>query len=463
MSLPVTLNEVERGFLTDAETSAATLPGKGLDWLSALRTDAMKTFESRGLPHRRVEEWKYTDLRQKLAHPYAPAPAADAAIDLAALTPDPFAGIEGPLVMIVNGYFRADLSQIGDLPAGVEIVSFAQALETGGAWLEAPLRDAPAPDRHAVNGLNLALARDGVVIRVAADVAMTAPIRVVHVSSGEAAVDGRAVHVRHLAVLEKGAKATLLESHCGANGQDRLSTIGLTCAVGDGANLSHYKAQGDGDAAVHVGLTTVDLGAGSQYNGFHLTTGGLMTRNEVTVRFKGAEGFARVSGATALADRQHCDTTAVIDHAVADCNSRQVFKSVLADRARAVYQGKVIVRQDAQRTDGYQLSNALLLSPGVEMDTKPELEIYADDVKCSHGATASDLDEDSLFYLQSRGIDEHGAKSLLVTAFLAEAIEEVEDEGIRTALATHVAAWLEAHKAQLDNAAASPGSEANAA
>ncbi len=465
MSVPVTLDEVENRFLADFEGIRATLPGAGLAWLDALRASGIAGFKARGLPHRRIEEWKYTDLRGHLSHPLGLTSADAGAIVDGFLKEDPFDSLAGFRLVFADGHFRQDLSALDGLPDGVTITSLRTALGNGASWLEGEINGLSGPTAHPVYGLNVALAQDGAAIHVPADTVLEAPIRIVSISSENAGAT--AYHLRHVIVLGAGAKAQLLESHLGADTTQRLATGVSDIKLGERADLIHVKLQNDAANAVHLGGSFVRVGEQARYEGFAVTTGGAVTRNEAHIRFDGAHAFARVSGAAMLVDQQHCDNTTVIDHALPDCESHETFKNVLANRSRGVFQGKIIVRQDAQRTDGYQLSQALLLHTGAEADTKPELEIFADDVKCSHGATVGELDEDAIFYLRSRGIGEGQAKALLIRAFVGEVIEEIPVETIRDCLGVHIDRWLIAHRDAVEAAetglVGDNGSEAHAA
>jgi Fe-S cluster assembly protein SufD len=234
----------------------------------------------------------------------------------------------------------------------------------------------------------------------------------------------------------------LLESHQGAS--DYQVNTALELEVGDHAHVDHVKITGEGAGALHVSSLMAAIGPHARFNEFLFTTGGAVVRNQAFVHFAGEGTIAGIRGASLLRGRQHADTTVVADHAVAACTSREVFKSVLDGEARNVFQGKIIVRPHAQKTDAKMATHALLLSENAESDNKPELEIFADDVQCGHGATSGALDEDLLFYLKARGIPAPEAEALLIQAFVGEAVEGIEHAGLRDALMEQVAAWLEA-------------------
>jgi Fe-S cluster assembly protein SufD len=283
---------------------------------------------------------------------------------------------------------------------------------------------------------------DGAMIEVAAGIALARPLHLVFVN---AAGTPASVFLRSLVVIGQGARVMLVESHLGAvaGDDDQINAV-LELKVGDQAHVDHVKITGEGAGALHVSTLMAAVGAHARFNEFLFTTGGGVVRNQVFVRFAGAGTIAGIRGASLLNGRQHADTTLVADHAVGDCTSREVFKSVLDEEARSVFQGKIIVRPQAQQTDAKMATHALLLSEEAEADNKPELEIFADDVQCGHGATSGDLDEDLLFYLKARGIPAKEAEALLIQAFVGEAIEGIEHAGLRDALMDQVVAWLEA-------------------
>jgi Fe-S cluster assembly protein SufD len=422
-------------------TARRALPGA--DSVAALREDAFRRFESEGLPHRRVEEWKYTDLRALMreARPLASPPdaAAKARAERALAT---LVAIEARRIVFVDGAFVPELSDLAALEAGLTIRSTAQALAAGDPHIAAHLGKVVPSDDVAV-ALNTALMGDGAVIHVAAGAALARPLHLVFVNAGG---EPASVFVRSLAVIENGARAMLVETHVGVGASEHQVNAVLELKVGDQAHVDHVKITGEGAGALHVSSLMAAVGAHARFNEFLFTTGGAVVRNQVFVHFAGEGTIAGIRGASLLKGRQHADTTLVADHVVPDCTSREVFKSVLDGESRGVFQGKIIVRPHAQQTDAKMATHALLLSETAEADNKPELEIFADDVQCGHGATSGDLDEDLLFYLKARGIPGKEAEALLIQAFVGEAVEGIEHAGLRDALMESVAAWLETRK-----------------
>jgi Fe-S cluster assembly protein SufD len=368
---------------TPAETALAAtfaaakggLPGAGP--VAALRETAFRHFEQRGLPHRRIEEWKYTDLRALMrdAKPLAGAPDAAAkarAKDAGAA----LAGIEARRIVFVDGAFAPDLSDLRALEPGLSVASMAAALAAGDPLVAAHLGKVAASDDVAL-ALNTAFMGDGALIRVAARAMLARPIHLVFANSGQRPA---AIFTRSLIVVENGARAMVVESHEGAHGAEDQVNTALELVVGDEAHVDHIKMTGEGAGALHVSTLAAAIGARARFNAFLFTTGGAVVRNQLLVRFAGKDTVAAIRGATMLKDNQHADLTLVADHAVGACTSREMFKTVLDDTARGIFQGKIIVRPHAQKTDARMATHALLLSGTAEADNKPELEIFSDDV-----------------------------------------------------------------------------------
>ena len=416
------------------------LPGD--DRVAAQRKAAFDLFAKAGLPHRRVEDWKYTDLRALMrdAKPLAEPPDAAAKArgkDAGSLLRD----IEARRLVFVDGAFVPELSDIADPEAGLELRSLAGALAGGDPVLAARLGKLAPPTDVAV-ALNTALMGDGAVIRIAAGATIERPLYLQFVASEKPA----ATFLRSLVVVEAGARAMLIESHEGPSGSDYQVNAALELFVGDGAHVDYVKIIGEGADALHVSTLAAAIGAKARFNAFTFTAGGAVVRNQLFLNFDGEGTVAGIRGATLLNGRQHADTTLVVNHIARDCQSREVFSTVLDDEAHGVFQGRIIVRPHAQKTDAKMMTRALLLSERAEADNKPELEIFADDVQCGHGATAGALDDELRFYLMARGIPAAEAEALLIQAFLGEAIEGIEHAGLREALTDAVAAWLRARR-----------------
>jgi Fe-S cluster assembly protein SufD len=438
--LKVIKTAAEEGLAEAFAGARATLPGAAS--VKSLRETAFRTFEAKGLPHRRVESWKYTDLRALMrdAKPLAVPP--DAAAKLKAKSAGAFvAAADARRIVIVDGVFAADLSDLAALEPGLWIGSLAEALSKGDADVVARLsRPSPLGDDPAF-ALNTAMMGDGAVIRVADGAKIGRPIHLVFVTTSDRPIS---VFTRSLLSVGKGASAAIIETHESADGVDNQVNHALDVSLADDGRLDHVKVAREGNRTLHIATLVTEIGAQAHLNGFTFTAGGAVTRNQIAVRLNGTNTHAAIRGATLLKDRQHTDNTLVVDHAVGHCESRELFKAVLDGESRSVFQGKIIVQPHAQKTDAKMATHALLLSEDAEADAKPELEIFADDVVCGHGATAGALDDDLLFYLKARGIPQTEAEALMVEAFIGEAVEAVESEAVREALMDIARAWLRA-------------------
>jgi Fe-S cluster assembly protein SufD len=431
---------------TAAETALAQafaqarsrLPGS--DAVAAQRAAAFDLFAKEGLPHRRVEDWKYTDLRALMREAKPLASPPDAAAKARAKTAGALIGdVESRRLVFVDGAFVPELSDIAALEPGLAVGSLAAALSANDSALAAHLgKLAPASD--VAVALNTALMGDGAVIRIAAGSTIERPLHLLFVASDKPA----ATFVRSLVVVEPGARAMLIESHEGPPGSDYQVNAALELFVGDEAHVDHVKIIGEGADALHVSTLAAAIGARARFNTFTFTVGGAVVRNQLFLNFDGEDTVAGIRGATLIKGRQHADTTLVANHIARGCQSREVFKTVLDGEAHGVFQGRIIVKPGAQKTDAKMMTRALLLSERAEADNKPELEIFADDVQCGHGATAGALDEELKFYLMARGIPAAEAEALLIEAFLGEAVEGIEHAGLREVLMEAVAAWLKA-------------------
>ena len=417
----------------------AALPGAGLPWLDALR-DEGRRLSAGGLPGTRMEAWKYTNLAALAELEFSP-PAMGAELPPADLGPDAFEGLEGPSLVFVNGRFSPGHSRLDGLPGGLRVRGLAQGLTDDPAGIEALIGSAESLNGDLMAAFNAAFAADGCIVETAPGAVIDEPIRLRFVAApGEGPL---AYHPRVIVRVRAGSRLSLVESHEGPAGAPTWSNPLVDIEVGEGARLSHVKLQIEGESAYHTALTKAALAGEARYESHLVALGARLARHEIHIRFDGEGADCQLRGGYMARGSQHVDNTTVIDHALPHCESREVYKGVLDDTARGVFQGKIIVRQDAQKTDGHQLNRTLLLSRKAEIDTKPELEIYADDVKCSHGATAGEPEDDQLFYLRSRGLDLHTARKLIVEGFMGELLEEVGHEPTRVVLSDRVAAWID--------------------
>jgi len=415
------------------------LPGTGK--IADLRRQALEAHERLGLPHRRVEDWKYTDLRVLMREvlPLAAAPDAAALKRAAAvLKLHAIPGIRR--VVLVDGVFAPKLSETSDLGKDISIRTLREALEAGDAALQAQLFSPENSD--AMVALNSAMMTDGLVIEVADGAVIPLPLHIVHIASGAAPA---AMFTRSLLRVGKHATATLVESYIGAEGAKAYQVHdSLVVSIGDGARLDHVRLVEDSREAFNISSAVVTLGANAHFNTFGMTTGSLVSRYQAVIAVAGEGSRVETNGVNLLNGRQHADTTLFLDHAVPNCSSNEIFRAVLDDRGHSVFQGRIIVRPKAQKTAAKMMTRALLLSDEAEADNKPELEIFADDVTCGHGATTGALDDSLLFYLRARGLSEKEAQALLIQAFVGEAIEQIANDALRELTISAAQRWLAA-------------------
>ncbi|MDO9413605.1 MAG: Fe-S cluster assembly protein SufD [Pseudolabrys sp.] len=421
----------EQALVSAYERTRAALPSSSA--VADLRDEAFKRFDAKGLPHRRVEEWKYTDLRALMRDALPLAGAPDAASKAKAKDAGKiFASIVSRKLVFVDGAFVPELSDLSP-EAGLTIGSMADALAKGDALVAAHVGKVFPTDDIAV-ALNTALMGDGAVIHVAAGTVLERPIHLVFASSDTPSSN----FIRSLVVVEKGAQLTIAESHEQNTSQVHAA---LELVIGDEAQVDYFKATQT--RGLHVASLILNAGANVKFNTFALNSDASLVRNQSFVRFSGEGSVGGLRGVNLLRSKEHVDTTMTIEHAAGHCASREQFKSVLDNESKSVFQGKIVVKPHAQKTDTKMMTRALLLSDEAEAYNKPELEIFADDVVCGHGATAGALDPGLKFYLMSRGIDDKQAEALLIQAFIGETVEEITHEGFRDALMNGALEWLE--------------------
>ena len=427
-----------QAYAAEFEAAKDGLPGRGLPWLEALRARGLERFVEAGLPTIRDEAWKFTNLRALARDVYALAPAREngiAASDLGPWLPE---GLDCHRLVFVNGRLRGDLSDPGALPDGVRLTGLAALLDDDPAVAEEHLAGALAGDSPVA--LNAAFMADGAVLTIERGVALERPVHLLFLAAADETP--AASHPRNLIVAGPGSSATVIESYAGLAGGPYWTNVVSDIVVGRDAAIRHVKLQNEGAGAFHLAATRVRLAQGAAYDRFVAQTGARLARNEIAAILGGRGADCRLSGVYLARRRQHLDNTTVVDHAEPDGYSNEHYKGVIDEDAHGVFQGKIIVRAGAQKTDAHQLNKNLLLSESAQVDTKPELEINADDVKCSHGAATGKLDEDALFYMRTRGIEAPEAQRMLVEAFVGEIIDTVSPTPVKAHLERAVAAWL---------------------
>jgi Fe-S cluster assembly protein SufD len=420
-------------------TARDRLPGIGK--VAEARQKAFEVFERAGLPHRRLEDWKYTDLRALMREVLPLAAALDApAIERAKATLALLPAVDAHRLVLVDGVLAPTLSDLTGLEAGVGVQTLREILEDNTNAARADLLENGVAS-GAMVALNAAMATDGVVITVANGAVVAKPLHVVHVATRSSAAN----YTRSFLKLGQAAHATLVESFVAAE-DTRSYQANDTVVVwlGDGAQLQHVRLMTERADATNITTAIFTVGAKARLTTFNMTSGGSLSRYQGYLTFVGEGSEVSANGVNLLNGRQHADTTLFLDHAVPNCASREIFRAVVDDRAHSVFQGRIIVQPKAQKTDAKMMTRALLLSDEAEADNKPELEIFADDVTCGHGATTGALDESLLFYLRARGLSEKEAQALLIQAFVGEAIESIASDELREVAITTAQRWLEA-------------------
>ena len=417
----------EDAFRSLIEGDGADAPGQ----IQSLRSAAFDTFRRLGFPTTKNEDWHFTSVAPIVEHDYLHITTPSGDVQRAALVPFLFGRSEWHTLVFVNGRYAPELSNTGGLPKGVKLLDLRRA------WGEAPQLTEPLGSitsyhDRAFTALNTAFMHDGAVLHVDRDVEVEMPIHLLFVTDAVAAKS--MMHPRNLIVVGRNAKAKVIESYVSLSDAVYFTNAVTEVSVAEGATLHHYKMQREGMRAFHVGTTETRQARDSHYISFSLAIGGSLTRTNIYTTLAGEGCGATLNGLYMLDGEQHCDHQTLIAHVQPNCFSRELYKGVLDGQSHGVFNGKVYVDPIAQKTDGKQTNNTLLLSDKAQIDTKPQLEIFADDVKCTHGATVGRLDEQALFYMKSRGVSRQLARELLTYAFAADVLETIEQDSVREEL-----------------------------
>jgi Fe-S cluster assembly protein SufD len=406
-------------------------------WLADHRRAALTAFGERGFPSRREEAWRFTNLRPLTENIFPPprrTPGSTVEVDTG-LRRYGAEGIEGAKYRLVflNGMLQSGPT---DLPKGVWLASMARTIVERPDLAKQTLDPSDLAGGQPFASLNAALFADGFVLALEPGVTLDRPVEIIHIAETASAAS---IHSRNAILLGAGAKATLMETYLGTGAY--WTNAATEVAVGDGAALAHIQLQAEDTHAIHLTMARAKLAKNASYQNFGLTLGANLSRRDVQIAL-GEGASCAVNGAYLLRGEQDTTNAIFIDHAAPGATTRELFKGVLDERAHGAFLGTIAVRQDAQKTDAQQTSRTLLLSDRAAIDTKPELDILADDVKCSHGAAVGDLDKDMLFYLRARGIGADEARRMLIEAFVLDAIETVEQPEFRAHLSRHIRRWL---------------------
>ncbi len=429
-------------FRASFERFAERLSEKDAPWLRRLRTAAMARFAEMGFPTTRDEAWRKTSVARIARTAFRPADVNVSGTD--ALPAFDLPGLPGPRIVFVNGRYSAELSALGAARKGLEVLSLRDVLARQPERLEPLLtRVVGGEPSHVFADLNTAFIEDGALVFVAPGVVLEEPVHLLYLSlnPGEAPTVS---FPRTLIVAGKGSEARVVESYGGPDGQVYFTNAVTEIAVEEGASVDHYKLQREGDRAFHVATLAVRQGRNARFSDHAVAFGADLSRNDIGVLFGGEGGECTLNGLFLADGERHADTHTRVDHAVPRCTSRQLYKGIVDGAARGVFDGLVLVRKDAQKTDASQTNKNLLLSRQALVDSTPRLEILADDVKCKHGSTTGQLDPQALFYLRSRGIAETAARTLLTYAFASDVVRRIRVEPLRKAVEAHLQSRLPA-------------------
>jgi Fe-S cluster assembly protein SufD len=427
LDLPSAVTPFEEAFRAFDDGAGRSAPAS----IQSMREAAFDTFRRLGFPTTKNEDWHFTSVAPIVEHDYLYITTSSGDVLPKALAPFTFGHDDWHTLVFVNGRYAPELSNRRALPRGVRL------LDLQSAWREAPeligqLAQITSYDDRAFTALNTAFMHDGAVVCVARDVGVEQPIHLVFVTDAVAAKS--MMHPRNLILVERNAKATVIESYVSLSDAVYFTNAVTEVAISEGATLHHYRMQREGMRAYHVGTVETHQARDSHYVSFALATGASLARTNVYTTLDGEGCGSTLNGLYMLDGEQHCDHQTMIVHAQPNCYSRELYKGVLDGQSHGVFNGKVYVDPIAQKTDGKQTNNTLLLSDKAQIDTKPQLEIFADDVKCTHGATVGRLDEQALFYMKSRGVSRELARQLLTYAFAADVLETIEQQSVRQEL-----------------------------
>jgi Fe-S cluster assembly protein SufD len=415
-------------YLTSFGLFEKTLNGEKFGMLHQLRKNAISNFSSLPFPTTRDEEWKYTNLAPLLKHNFTPA-APGANVSTNEIKKFLFDELEHSLLVFINGHYSESLSKLKDIPEGVEIKSLASALSENKGIISKYFGKYAEHSDHVFTALSTAFLKDGAFVYIPQNTIVEEPLHILYLNtSGE---DKPLIQPRNLFITEKNSKATIIEHYTSFLPEVYFTNSVTEIIVKENAFLDHIKLQEESKKAFHIARMETDIERNGNFTSHFISTGAELSRNDFNARFSAEGGECTLNGLYLIEDSQHFDAHTIIDHASPHCNSHEHYKGILDDRSRGVFNGKVMVRKDAQKTNAFQENNNIILSEEALVNTKPQLEIFADDVKCSHGATIGQLDDDAMFYLKTRGIGDDKSKAILLHAFASDVIKTIKIEPVK--------------------------------
>lgn len=433
------LKEQHKSYISSFSALQSAVEGQEPGWLTRLRKTAMLRFEEKGFPTTKDEEWKYTDISAIKKSEFDLAPPAHSPLSRDEIDAIPFANLKSTRLVFWNAHFQPDLSQAITAPGQTRVSDLKELLASDADFLETHLNRYVRWEDQVLNSLNIAFLQDGAVIHVPRGIVVEEPIHLLFLTGAKETP--LMVHPRVLIVAEENSQVTVAESHIGVSG--RYWSNGVTEIVAaENAVVDHYKLQKENDSGYHTATVQAYQGRSSSVTTTTVSLSGAIIRNETNAALDGEGSWSELNGLFLVGQDHHVDNFTQLEHLKPNCSSREHYKGILDDKSQGVFRGRIIVARDAQKTDSKQTNNNLLLSDDALINTKPQLEIYADDVKCTHGATIGQIDRDAVFYLRSRGIDRKAARSILIYAFASETVGRIKLEELARQLDNYLFEWL---------------------
>jgi Fe-S cluster assembly protein SufD len=422
------IKEIKNQYLKSYELFENSLNGERFSSINGLRKEALSKFSNLSFPTVKDEEWKYTSIAPLLEHNFVPS------FDKKYLTKDQikkflFESLESNVVVVINGHFSEELTNINKAPDGIEVSSIAKAISSNSLLIGKHFGKYADFSKHIFTSLSTAFTKDGVLIHIPEGKIVDQPIHILFITSSEN--EKLLIQPRNLFVTEKNSQATIIEHFVSINSGIYFTNTVTEIVVGENAVVDHLRIQEESKSAFHIGRMDIDQERSSNFSSHFISLGASLTRNDFNSKFNEEGGECKLNGLFLTENNQLFDVHTLIDHAKPHCNSHEHYKGILNHASRGVFNGKVIVRPDAQKTNAFQENNNIILSQEALINTKPQLEIFADDVKCSHGATIGQLDKDALFYLKSRGLGNEAARAILIHAFASDVIQSVKVKAVR--------------------------------
>ncbi|MGD1006618.1 MAG: Fe-S cluster assembly protein SufD [Ignavibacteriaceae bacterium] len=422
--------DIKKWYISNFQTFENSLNGESLKPIHRVRKEAIANFSNLNFPTTHDEDWRFTNITPLLKHNFLPAKKVN--LKQKQIKNFIFKNISNNLLVFVNGHFAPGLSKIKSLPDGIKVGNIADEIKNGSAIIEEHLNKYANYKTQIFTALSTAFTQDGAFIHVHDNKIVDEPINILFITAaGEEKILSQP---RNLFVAGKNSQVTIIERYASLDNGIYFTNVVSEIVTGENSSINHIKIQEEGLKAFHVSRTEVDQEKNSNFVSYSISLGGEISRYDLNSKFNDEGGECSLNGLYLLTGNQLYDTHSLIDHAKPHCTSHEHYKGILDDTSRGVFNGKVIVRKDAQKTNAFQENNNIILSDGALVNTKPQLEIFADDVKCSHGATVGQLDQDSLFYLRSRGIGEEKARDILIHAFASDVIKSIKVEQVKNYL-----------------------------